>query len=57
MNFSVQGLGGGLFDHKKRVTFVVGDRFSSMEIVSEPATPALKRRLFRKKIQFNVGLF
>ena len=33
---------GGLFDHKKRVPFIVRDRFSSMEIVSEPATPALK---------------
>ena len=41
--------GGGLFDRKKRVTFVVGYRFSSMEIVSEPAIPALKRRLRRNK--------
>ena len=41
--------GGGLFGHKKHVTFAVGDRFSSMEIVSEPATPALKRRLRRNE--------
>ena len=42
--------GGGLLGHKKRGTFVVGDRFSSMEIVSEPATPALKRRLRRNDL-------
>ena len=41
--------GGGLMGRKKRVTFGVGVRFSSMEIVSEPATPALKRRLRRKE--------
>ena len=40
MNFSVQGWGGGLFGRKKRVPFVVADGFWSMEIVSEPATPA-----------------
>ena len=40
-------VGGGSFGRKKRVTFVVGFRSSSMEIVSEPATPALKRRLRR----------
>ena len=34
--------GGGLLGRKKRVPFVVGDRFSSMEIVSEPASPELK---------------
>ena len=33
-------LGGGLFDRKKRVPFVVVYGFWSMEIVSEPATPA-----------------
>lgn len=38
INFSVQGL--GLFYRKKRVTFVVMSGFWSIEIVSEPATPA-----------------
>ena len=32
--------GGGLFGHKKRVPFVVAYGFWSMEIFSEPATPA-----------------
>ena len=40
--------GRGLFDHKKRVPFVVGFRFSSMEIVSESATAALKCQLRRE---------
>ena len=50
MKLSVAGLG-GLSDHKKGVTFVVGSVFLGGSPVSMPASPALAPRTLRRPAQ------
>ena len=50
--------GWSLFDRKKRVTFVVGVRFSFMAIVSEPASPeSIKMNVHKEEKIFSQILF